>query len=126
MNKKKILLVDDEPDILEFLSYNFRKKEFNVSIANNALEGLKVASTEIPDIIISDILMPGMDGIDMCKLLRGKKEFDQTHIVFLTAVHDDYRFMHAMYSGGDQYLAKPIRFDYLFTIVNKLMEYERI
>jgi two-component system alkaline phosphatase synthesis response regulator PhoP len=126
MNKKKILLIDDEPDILEFLSYNFRKKHFTVFTANNALEGIKYASEEIPDLIISDVLMPGMDGIDMCKFLRGKKEFDRIPILFLTAVQDEYRFMHALYSGGDQYLAKPIKFDYLLAIVNRLMEDQRM
>jgi len=67
MNKKKILIIDDEPDILEFLSYNFRKKDFNVFTANNGLEGLKNAEVQSPDIIISDILMPEMYGIEMCK-----------------------------------------------------------
>jgi len=126
MSKKKILIVDDEPDILEFLSYNFRKKEFNVYTASNGLEGMKHAEEQSPDIIISDILMPEMDGIEMCKELRKRSQLDQVPILFLTALQDDYKFMHAMYSGGDQYLAKPVRFDYLLTIVNKLMERKRV
>lgn len=77
---------------------------------------------ETPDIIISDILMPELDGIQMCKELRKKSELDETPIVFLSAIQDDYRFLHAMYSGGDEYLAKPIRFDYLLTIVNHLIK----
>ena len=122
MNKKKILIIDDEPDVLEFLSYNFRKNEFEVSVASNGLEGIKTATTETPDIIISDILMPGLDGIEMCKELRKKSELDKTPIVFLTASQDDYRFLYAMYSGGDEYLAKPIRFDFLLTMVNQLIK----
>ena len=117
---KKILIVDDEPDILEFLSYNFRKKEFKVFTANNGLEGIKHAESEFPDIIISDILMPEMNGIEMCREIR-KRCGDNTPILFLTAVNDEYKFIDAMLSGGDQYVSKPIRFPYLLTLVNQLM-----
>ncbi len=126
MNKTKILIVDDEPDILEFLSYNFRKKEFIVFTANNGFEGIKQVETEIPNLIISDILMPEMDGIEMCKQIRSKPELEQTPILFLTAVHDDYKFIHAMTSGGDQFVSKPIRFEYLLTMVNNLLKNKRI
>lgn len=129
-NKKmiptKILIVDDEPDILEFLSYNFRKKNFAVCTANNGVEGLQKAALEQPHIIISDILMPEMDGIEMCKKLRTKSELDFTPILFLTAVRDDYKFIHAMTSGGDQFVSKPVRFDYLLNVVNNMVENKRI
>lgn len=123
---KKILIVDDEPDILEFLSYNFYKGDFQVYTASNGLEGIERATAEMPDIIISDILMPEMDGIAMCKELRKKQELNQTPILFLSAVQDDYQLMHAMYAGGDQYLAKPIRFNYLLSIVNSLIKEESV
>lgn len=124
MGNKKILLIDDEPDILEFLSYNFKKNGFVVSIANDGREGIEQAEATLPDIIVSDILMPGVSGIEMCKLLRNKPAFKDIPIIFLTAVNDDYQVMHAMLSGGDQYVAKPVRFDYLLALVKEILQLE--
>ncbi len=118
----KILLVDDEPDILEFLSYNFRKHGFTVVVANNGLEGILQAKDESPQLIISDILMPYMDGIEMCKAIRSIEQFYRIPFVFLTAVSDDYKVLYAMTSGADQFISKPIRFEYLLSMVNQLME----
>ncbi len=118
----KILIVDDEPDILEFLSYNFRKKGFEVVIANNGIEGLEKAIAESPQLIISDILMPNLDGIEMCKAIRNIEQFYRLPFIFLTAVTDDYKVLYAMSSGADQFVSKPIRFEYLFSMVNQLMK----
>ena len=120
-HQQKILLVDDEPDILEFLSYNFRKKEFNVITANNGLEGVEKAKSEIPDLIISDIMMPTMNGIDMCKNIKSSANTTLTPFIFLTALNDDYKVLHAMLSGADEFVTKPIRFEYLLAIVNRVM-----
>jgi two-component system alkaline phosphatase synthesis response regulator PhoP len=84
----KILIVDDEPDILEFLSYNFRKKGFTVVVANNGKEGITKALAELPQLIISDILMPELDGIEMCKAIRNIEIFYRIPFIFLTAVTD--------------------------------------
>lgn len=116
----KILLVDDEPDILEFLSYNFRKKGFTVVVANNGLEGIQQAIVELPQLIISDILMPEMDGIEMCKAIRNIEQFYRIPFIFLTAVTDDYKVLYAMSSGADQFASKPIRFDYLLTMICRI------
>lgn len=118
---KKILIIDDEPDILEFLSYNFRKKDFEVCIANNGLEGIEKAETEKPELIISDILMPEMDGIEMCKHIRQNTDLKLIPFLFLTAVNDDYKVLYAMSSGADQFASKPIRFEYLLAIVNEMI-----
>jgi|ERR1017187_1309550 two-component system alkaline phosphatase synthesis response regulator PhoP len=120
--QQKILLIDDEPDILEFLSYNFRKQEFNVITANNGLEGIQKAESEIPDVIISDILMPEMNGTDMCKTIRKNPKMSLTPFIFLTALSDDYKVLHAMLSGADEFVTKPIRFEYLLAIVNRVIE----
>ncbi len=122
---KKILIVDDEPDILEFLSYNFRKKEFIVCTANNGREGIDVAVLEMPDIILSDILMPEMDGLQFCKTIRENENFKSTPFIFLTAVTDDYKVLHAMTSGANQYASKPIKFEYLLNLVNELLEIKK-
>ena len=118
----KILLIDDEPDILEFLSYNFRKKGFTVVTASNGVEGILQANLEQPQLIISDILMPMMDGIEMCKAIRKIEPFYRIPFIFLTAVSDDYKVLYAMTSGADQFISKPIRFEYLLSMVNQLME----
>ncbi len=118
---KKILIIDDEPDILEFLSYNFRKKGFDVIIAANGFEGIKQAEENLPQLIISDILMPEMDGIEMCKKIKKNNELSHTPFIFLTAVNDDYKVLYAMSSGADQYASKPIKFEYLLAMVNQLI-----
>ena len=120
-NNQKILLIDDEPDILEFLSYNFRKNKFGVMTAKDGVEGIRKAETEIPDIIISDILMPEMNGIDLCKAVRKNSEMNLTPFIFLTALSDDYKVLHAMLSGADEFVTKPIRFEYLLSIVNRVV-----
>lgn len=119
--KNKIVLVDDEPDILEFLSYNFRKKGFEVFIASNGIEGIKQTLTVKPEIIISDIRMPEMDGIEMCAEIRKHQLLSSIPFVFLTAVTDDYKLLYAMSSGADQFASKPIRFEYLLNMVNGLL-----
>ena len=117
----KILLIDDEPDILEFISYNFRKKNFTVITAKNGLEGLKQADLELPQVIISDILMPEMNGIEMSMELRKNKKLNKTPIIFLTAAFNSYSFLDAKSSAADQYVAKPIKFENLLKIVNQVM-----
>lgn len=118
---KHILLIDDEPDILEFLSYNFRKRDFVVTTASNGLEGIEKAEQSTPEIIVSDILMPQMNGIDMCKEIRKRKALEHVPFIFLSAVKDDYRVMAAMMAGATQYASKPIRFEYLLSMVNQLL-----
>ncbi|MES2592492.1 MAG: response regulator [Bacteroidota bacterium] len=117
----KILIVDDEPDILEFLSYNFRKKGFIVITANNGLEGIKQAQIEYPQIIISDVLMPEMDGIEMCKTIRKIPRLNAIPFLFLTAVNDDYKVLYAFLSGADQFISKPIKFENLFEIISHVI-----
>jgi two-component system alkaline phosphatase synthesis response regulator PhoP len=105
----KVLLVDDEPDILEFLKYNLETNGFNVFIAENGIKALELAEKERPDIIVLDIMMPGMDGIEVCNQLREKKQFKNTIIVFLSARSEDYSHVAGFEAGADDYLVKPIR-----------------
>lgn len=109
MDSVKILIVDDEPDILEFLRYNLVKEGFNVFTAQDGESGLEVASNERPDLIILDIMMPKMDGVEVCRRLRSRPEFDKTVIAFLTAREEDYSQIAALDVGGDDYITKPIR-----------------
>ncbi|MCG8328110.1 MAG: response regulator transcription factor [Chitinophagales bacterium] len=109
MDPAKILVVDDEPDILEFLKYNLEKEGYQVVTANNGEEGIEVADKEKPDLIILDIMMPKMDGVEVCRQIRSKPEFDRTVITFLTAREEDYSQIAALDVGGDDYITKPIR-----------------
>lgn len=105
----KILIVDDEPDILEFVSYNLKKEGFNIVTANNGLEGIEVATKEKPNLILLDIMMPEMDGIEVCRSLRKLETFNQTMITFLTARGEDFTQISALEAGGDDFISKPIR-----------------
>ncbi len=121
MDGKKILVVDDEPDILEILSYNLRKEGFTVQTANNGEEGLKSAQQMSPDLIILDIMMPQMDGIELCRQLRSTPSFDDTLIAFLTAKEEDYSQIAALDFGGDDYITKPIKPKVLMSRVKALL-----
>lgn len=109
MAASKILIVDDEPDILEFLKYNLEKEGFDVHLANNGAEGLVTAQKVIPDLIILDIMMPEMDGVEVCRRLRADPIFENTIITFLTARQEDYSQIAALDQGGDDYISKPIK-----------------
>ncbi len=105
----KILLVDDEPDILEFLRYNLQKEGYLISTAADGRQALAVAARELPDLIVLDIMMPEMDGIEACRQLRADPKFSKTLIAFLTARDEDFTQIAALDVGGDDYISKPIR-----------------
>lgn len=122
--RRKILIVDDEPDVIEFLSYNFRKNEFDVIGANNGTEGIEMAKREMPDVIIADILMPNMNGITMCKILKNNTDCKHIPILFLSATQDDYQVLHATLSGDEHYISKPVLFPILLNMVNEIINEE--
>lgn len=106
---KKILIVDDEPDILEFLKYNLKKEGYQVVTAADGKQAIKVAEKENPHLILLDIMMPEMDGVEACRTLREKKQFRDTPIAFLTARDEDFTQIAALDVGGDDYITKPIK-----------------
>jgi two-component system alkaline phosphatase synthesis response regulator PhoP len=105
----KILLVDDEPDIVEFLSYNLKKEGYTVFVANNGKEAISVARKEQPHLIILDVMMPDMDGIETCREIREVKELKDVLIAFLTARSEDYTQIAGFEVGADDYITKPIK-----------------
>ena len=121
MQPSKILLVDDEPDILEILKYNLVKEGYEVDTANNGEEGLRRAEAFNPDLIILDIMMPVMDGVEVCRQLRAKPAFRNTIITFLTAREEDYSQIAALDTGGDDYITKPIRPRVLLSRIKALL-----
>ncbi len=105
----KILIVDDEPDILEFLKYNFKNEGFEVNIADNGNDAIQKAIRHNPDLILLDVMMPELDGMETCRMLRKMKQFSDTIIVFLTARGEDYSEIAGFEAGADDYITKPIR-----------------
>lgn len=116
-----ILLVDDEPDILEFLGYNLRKEGYTVYTAGNSAEGIALAKEHHPQLIILDVMMPGMDGMEACQVLRQEEQFRDTVIIFLTARSEDYSQIAGFDAGADDYVAKPVRPKVLISRVKALL-----
>ena len=108
-NKIKILVVDDEPDIIEILQFNLENEGYKVFSAVNGKDALKLADQHIPHLIILDLMMPIMDGIEACERLRMDKKFNNTLIMFLSARGEDYSQVAAFESGADDYVTKPIK-----------------
>ena len=102
-------MIDDEEDILEFLSYNLEKELYRTLTAPNGLKGLEMARQNKPDLIILDIMMPKLDGVEVCKMIREDIELNETLVLFLTAREEDFTQIAALEAGGDDFVNKPIR-----------------
>ncbi len=105
----RVLVVDDEPDIIEFIDYNLKKEGYHTSNAANGIEALEKAKDFKPDIVLLDVMMPQMDGIETCRQLRSMPEMDNAFIVFLTARSEEYSEISGFNAGADDYIAKPIK-----------------
>lgn len=117
---RTILIADDEPDILEIISYNLQAEGYEVITAKNGNEALELAKHNKPDLIILDVMMPGKTGFEVCKTLRTLPSFQETIIIFLTALNDDSTQIKGLETGGDDYLTKPISPKVLISRVNAL------
>ena len=117
----KILCVDDEPDILEILKYNLSTEGYDVYIASDGLSALKKANEILPNLIIMDVMMPKMDGIETCEKIRSQDEFNDTLIMFLTARGEDYSHVAAYEAGADDYITKPVKPKILVSKVKGLL-----
>ncbi|MBK7388282.1 MAG: response regulator transcription factor [Bacteroidetes bacterium] len=119
--KIKILLVDDEPDILEFMEYNLKKEGFQTLSARNGEEAVELAVKNKPDLIILDIMMPVLDGIEACRLIRNNSETKNVLIAFLTARNEDYSQIAGFDVGADDYISKPIKPRVLISRIKALL-----
>lgn len=108
-NLYKILLVDDEQDILDFLSYNLKKEGFQVYSALNGKDAISIAKKEVPHLIVLDVMMPEMDGIDTCREIREIDSLKEVMIAFLSARNEDYSQIAGFEVGADDYITKPIK-----------------
>ncbi|WP_194766686.1 response regulator transcription factor [Tamlana sp. I1] len=123
MKKKdiKILLVDDEPDILEIVGYNLTAEGYQVITAENGQEAVKKAKKELPHLIILDVMMPEMDGIEACEIIRKNPDLKNTIVTFLTARGEDYSQVAGFDAGADDYITKPIKPKVLVSKVKALL-----
>ena len=119
--KQKILIVDDEPDILELIEYNLKKEGYQVFLARNGQEAVAEAKRSLPDLIVLDIMMPKMDGIEACRIMRTMPEFKNTFMVFLTARSEEYSEIAGFNVGADDYIAKPIKPRALVSRINAIL-----
>jgi two-component system alkaline phosphatase synthesis response regulator PhoP len=120
-SKQKILIVDDEPDILELIEYNLKKEGYQVYTARNGQEAVAEAKKHQPDLIVLDIMMPKMDGIEACRIMRTMPEFKTTFMVFLTARSEEYSEIAGFNVGADDYIAKPIKPRALVSRINAIL-----
>lgn len=119
--KYKILLVDDEPDVLEFLGYNLKKEGYKVYSCTNGIDALKKAEEVSPHLIILDVMMPGMDGIETCTEIKQSDQLKNAIVIFLTARGEDYSQIAGFDAGADDYLTKPIKPKILTSRVKALL-----
>jgi two-component system alkaline phosphatase synthesis response regulator PhoP len=119
--EQKILLVDDEPDILEFLSYNLKKEGFVVFTSENGKDALELAKKHSPDLIILDVMMPGMDGMETCHQIRETPQLKNVLIAFLTARGEDYSQISGFEAGADDYISKPVKPRVLISRIKALL-----
>ncbi len=117
----KILLVDDEPDILDFIGYNLKKEGYLVVTALDGYEAVAKAREHLPHLVILDVMMPGMDGIETCEKLKEIPALKNTIITFLTARNEDYSQLAGFGAGADDYIAKPIKPSLLISRVKALL-----
>ena len=122
----KILLVDDEPDILEFLSYNLKNEGFVIYTANNGKEAVQIADKYKPHLVMLDVMMPEMDGIEACEQIRKIRGLEHTLIAFLTARGEDYSQIAGFEAGGDDYITKPIKPKVLVSRIKALLKRAKI
>jgi two-component system alkaline phosphatase synthesis response regulator PhoP len=108
VQKETILVVDDEKDLLDIISYNLKKEGFKVLIAENGREGIELARVHKPDLMLLDIMMPEMDGIEVCKLLKADEFMKQTPVIFLTAKSEERVEVKGLDLGADDFIAKPV------------------
>jgi len=118
---KRILIVDDEPDILEFLSYYLRNSGYSIEVANNGIEAITMARKFQPHLILLDVMMPNMDGYEACREIRKDQALKDTLIAFLTARNEDEAQIEGLDSGADDYIPKPIKPKVLVSKIEALL-----
>lgn len=121
MKAQKILIIEDDPDILEFVSFNLRKEGYEVFTAKDGVKGVQMCTQVRPDLVLLDVMMPRMDGVEVCELIRANPTVSNTIIAMLSARGEDYSQLAAFDAGADAYITKPIRPKLLVSKVKALL-----
>jgi len=121
LKKEKILLVDDEPDIIDLISYNLEKEGYDIETATNGRDAITIAEKFMPDLILLDVMMPEMDGMETCVEMRSIDSLKNTIIAFLTARGEDYSQIAGFEAGADDYISKPIKPRVLISRIQALL-----
>jgi two-component system alkaline phosphatase synthesis response regulator PhoP len=121
MSKPKVLVIDDEQDIRDIVQYNLQKEGFDVEVAEEGVSGIALTKSFKPDIVLLDVMMPNMDGIEVCEKIRAIPELQSTLICFLTARNEDYSQIAGLEAGADDYIAKPLKPKVLVSRLNALL-----
>ena len=124
--KKTILIIEDEKDIAELLAFNLENEEFNTLLANNGEAGLKIARKTKPDLIILDLMLPGIHGLDVCRIIKGDPELKNIFIVMLTALGQEENIVKGLEVGADDYITKPFSFKILIARIRSVIRRGRI
>ncbi len=124
--KETILLIDDDPDIVQMISYNLKKEGYDVHSAPDGEEGLKLVTNVKSDLVLLDVMMPKMDGMEVCETIRENKSIEQPIIAFLTSRNEDYSQIAGFKAGGDDYISKPIRPKVLLSKIEALLRRKHI
>ena len=119
---RKLLLVDDEPDILEFLSFNLRREGYNVFTASDGDAGIRLALSEVPHLVLLDMMMPVKNGIEVCKEIRTHRRLDNTIVAFFSARNEDYSLINGFEAGADDYISKPVSIKLLIARIAALLK----
>lgn len=117
----RILIVDDEPDILEFISYNLKKEGYDVYVSNNGRDAIRLAKKVLPQLIVLDVMMPDLDGIETCRIIREDDNLKDVLVAFLTARNEDYSQIAGFDAGADDYINKPIKPRVLLSRIQALL-----
>ena len=119
---QKLLLVDDEPDILDFLSFNLSREGYRVFTASDGDAGIRLALSEIPHLVLLDMMMPVKNGIEVCKEIRTHRRLDNTIVAFFSARNEDYSLINGFEAGADDYIAKPVSIKLLSARIAALLK----
>ena len=121
MPKKHILIIEDEKDIAELLEFNLSQSQYKASVANNGELGIELARKNKPDLILLDLMLPGIHGLDVCRLLKGDEKMSNTPIIMLTALGQEENIVKGLEAGADDYVTKPFSFKILFARIKSVL-----
>jgi len=121
MKGKHILIIEDERDIADLLQFNLEQKEYSVSVARNGENGIEIAKNEKPDLVLLDLMLPGIHGLDVCRILKTKKGLEKTSIIMLTALGQEENIVKGLEAGADDYISKPFSFKILLARIKSVL-----